>query len=172
MVDVVLVDERDNKVGLMEKMEAHQKALLHRAFSVFIMNSQGEIMLQQRALSKYHCGGMWTNTCCSHPFDNEKVIDAAHRRLKEEMGFDTGLREVFSFIYTAPFSNGLTEHELDHVFIGVYEGEPDLDEEEAASWKWISPEDLVEDISLNPDEYTPWFRIIMQKFSEEKPWLN
>lgn len=161
---VILVDENDNKVGLMPKMEAHEKALLHRAFSVFIFNSRNQLMLQQRALHKYHSPGLWTNTCCSHQRDGETNIEAGKRRLFEEMGFVTELKETISFIYKAPFDNGLTEHEYDHVMIGHYEGEPQINEDEVASWKWMDLEAVKKDIVDHPDNYTEWFKIIFEKF--------
>jgi len=136
MEQVVLVNELDHEIGLMEKMEAHEKALLHRAFSVFVFNAKGELLLQQRAFEKYHSGGLWTNTCCSHPRPNETVLDAANRRLMEEMGFQTPLQKVFDFIYQAAFSNGLTEHEFDHVFIGHYEGEILPDPQEVHAYEY------------------------------------
>jgi len=164
---VILVDEEDNQIGVMEKMEAHEKALLHRAFSVFVLNRKGEIMLQQRAFDKYHCGGLWTNTCCSHQRDGEATVEAAKRRLFEEMGFVTELKEKFSFIYKAPFDNGLTEHELDHVLIGEYEGVPRLNAEEAASWKWMGIEEIKSQIEQSPEKFTPWFKIIFDQFYDQ-----
>ncbi len=161
---MILVNENDEEVGTMPKMEAHEKAVLHRAFSVFIMNSKGETMLQQRAAHKYHSPLLWTNTCCSHQRLGESNIQAGKRRLREEMGFQTELRELFSFIYKAPFDNGLTEHELDHVMLGQYEGEPEINTEEVASWKWMTPEDIKRDIERAPETYTAWFRIIFEKF--------
>ena len=160
---VVLVDEKDNPIGLMEKMEAHEKALLHRAFSVFIFNKKGELMLQQRAASKYHSPLLWTNTCCSHQRDGETNIEAGRRRLQEEMGFVTEIAEVFSFIYKAPFDNGLTEHELDHVMIGYYEAAPDVNKEEVTSYKWMTLMDVKKDIEQNPQIYTVWFKIIFKE---------
>ncbi|WP_404812214.1 isopentenyl-diphosphate Delta-isomerase [Capnocytophaga canimorsus] len=161
---VILVDQNDSPIGLMPKLEAHQKALLHRAFSVFIMNEKGEMMLQKRALHKYHSPGLWTNTCCSHQRENETNIEAGKRRLQEEMGFVTDLQEVFSFIYKAPFDNGLTEHELDHVMIGFYEQNPVINSEEVADWKWEFPENVKADILQNPQVYTEWFKIIFNRF--------
>jgi len=163
---VVLVNEKDEVVGAMEKIEAHEKALLHRAFSVFVINKNNELMLQRRALGKYHSPGLWTNTCCSHPRVGESYEDGAHRRLIEEMGFDCELKDVFSFIYKAPFDNGLTEHELDHVFVGYCETEPKINPEEVDSWKWIAIDELKKDIAKNPDNYTVWFKIIFEKFAE------
>lgn len=164
---VVLVDEKDNPIGLMEKIEAHEKALLHRAFSVFVFNKKGELMLQQRAASKYHSPLLWTNTCCSHQREGETNLEAGKRRLQEEMGFVTELNEVFSFIYKAPFDNGLTEHELDHVMVGSFEGLPHINKEEVESYKWMNLEDLKLDIENNPDIYTAWFKIIFDKSFEK-----
>ncbi|RED48261.1 isopentenyl-diphosphate Delta-isomerase [Seonamhaeicola aphaedonensis] len=163
---VILVNEQDEQIGLMPKMEAHEKALLHRAFSVFIFNHKNELMLQQRALDKYHSPGLWTNTCCSHQRDGESNIEAGKRRLQEEMGFVTELKESISFIYKAPFDNGLTEHEYDHILLGKYEGEPIINENEVAHWKWMPLEDVRTDIKLNPQEYTAWFKVIFEKFYE------
>lgn len=161
---VILVDEQDNPVGLMPKLEAHQKAVLHRAFSVFILNSKGELMLQQRAKHKYHSPGLWTNTCCSHQRQGETNIQAGMRRLQEEMGFTTDLKEIISFIYKAPFDNGLTEHEFDHVLIGYYEDSPIINHDEVADWKWMPLEDVKNDIDTYPELYTVWFVIIFTKF--------
>lgn len=160
---VILVDEKDNQLGLMEKMEAHEKGLLHRAFSVFLFNSKGEMLLQQRAISKYHSGGLWTNACCSHPRGGEKTIDAAHRRLEEEMGFDCAIEKAFHFIYKSALDNDLTEHELDHVFIGQYEGEIKPNPEEVESYKYIAVPELVEDVKNNPQNYTEWFKICLEE---------
>ncbi|HYD90164.1 MAG TPA: isopentenyl-diphosphate Delta-isomerase [Flavobacterium sp.] len=161
---VILVNEKDEPIGLMPKMEAHEKALLHRAFSVFILNSNNEIMLQQRAAEKYHSPLLWTNTTCSHQREGETNIEAGTRRLREEMGFEAELKELFSFIYKAPFDNGLTEHELDHVMIGYYNGEPNINREEAESWKWMGIEDVRQDMQDHPELYTVWFRIIFDEF--------
>mgnify|MGYP005823169917 FL=1 len=160
---VVLVDEKNNQIGLMPKMEAHEKAVLHRAFSVFVFNEKGELMLQQRAASKYHSPLLWTNTCCSHQREGESNVEAGRRRLQEEMGFTTDLKEVFSFIYKAPFDNGLTEHELDFVLIGSFEDKPNINKEEVESYKWMPLEDVKKDIENNPDIYTEWFKIIFDK---------
>lgn len=162
--EVILVNENDEELGTMPKMEAHKKAQLHRAFSIFIMNAKGEIMLQQRAVNKYHSPLLWTNTCCSHQRVGETNIQAGKRRLQEEMGFKTELTELFSFIYKAPFDNGLTEHELDHVMLGNYSDEPRINSEEVADWKWMRPEDVKKDINQNSDRYTVWFKIIFEKF--------
>lgn len=161
---VILVNQKDEEIGTMPKMEAHEKAVLHRAFSVFVMNSRGETMLQQRAAKKYHSPLLWTNTCCSHQRLGENNPGAGKRRLQEEMGFQTELKELFSFIYKAPFDNGLTEHELDHVMIGYYEGEPSINPEEVEAWKWMKPEDIRLDIQKSPESYTAWFKIIFEKF--------
>lgn len=163
---VILVNENNEQIGTMPKMEAHEKALLHRAFSVFIANDNGDIMLQQRAASKYHSPLLWTNTCCSHQRVGESNIEAGKRRLQEEMGFQTELKELFSFIYKAPFDNGLTEHEYDHVMLGTYNAEPNINIDEVEAWKWMSPEAVKEDISKNPNAYTAWFKIIFDKFYE------
>ncbi|GGE00705.1 isopentenyl-diphosphate Delta-isomerase [Planktosalinus lacus] len=161
---VVLVNENDEKIGLMPKQEAHEKALLHRAFSVFVFNKKNELMLQQRAFDKYHSPGLWTNTCCSHQRDGETNIEAGKRRLQEEMGFDTNLKETISFIYKAPFDNGLTEHEYDHILVGYFNGHPKINPEEVADWKWMSLEDIKNDIEKKPSIYTEWFKIIFDKY--------
>jgi isopentenyl-diphosphate Delta-isomerase len=161
---VILVDVNDEPIGLMNKMEAHEKGLLHRAFSVFVLNSNNEIMLQQRASHKYHSPLLWTNTCCSHQRAGETNIQAGKRRLEEEMGFVVPLKELFSFIYKAPFDNGLTEHELDHVMIGYSNEEPKINPEEVESWKWMKIEDVKKDIENQPEIYTVWFKIIFDKF--------
>ncbi len=162
--EVILVTPEDQVIGTMPKMEAHEKAVLHRAFSVFVLNGRGQTMLQQRASHKYHSPLLWTNTCCSHQRLGETNIEAGKRRLREEMGFETELQELFSFIYKAPFDNGLTEHELDHVLLGYYSGDPEINPEEVADWKWMGLEDIHEDMAENPDRYTAWFRIIFDRF--------
>ncbi|MGV8995210.1 MAG: isopentenyl-diphosphate Delta-isomerase [Flavobacterium sp.] len=162
--EVILVNENDQQVGTMPKLEAHEKAALHRAFSIFILNDKNEVMLQQRAAHKYHSPLLWTNTCCSHQRVGETNIQAGTRRLQEEMGFVAELKELFHFIYKAPFDNGLTEHELDHVMIGYSNQEPVINQDEVASWKWMSTADIKADISNSPDLYTEWFKIIFQKF--------
>ena len=144
--NVILVNEKDEQIGLMPKLEAHEKAVLHRAFSVFVLNDKMEIMLQQRAQQKYHSPLLWTNTCCSHQREGETNIQAGTRRLFEEMGFVTELKELFHFIYKAPFDNGLTEHELDHVMIGYYNGEPKINSDEVENWKWMTIEDVKSDL--------------------------
>ena len=161
---VILVNELDEQVGLMPKMEAHEKALLHRAFSVFVFNDKGELLLQQRAACKYHSPLLWTNTCCSHQRDGETSLGAGERRLQEEMGFVCELKEVFTFIYKAPFDNGLTEHELDHVMIGAYNKDPEINKEEVASFKWMTVEDVKGAMDNQPELYTVWFQIIFEKY--------
>ena len=161
---VILVNGQDEQIGLMPKMEAHKKGVLHRAFSVFIFNSKNELMLQQRAAHKYHSPLLWTNTCCSHQRDGETNIEAGTRRLSEEMGFTTALKEVTSFIYKAPFDNGLTEHEFDHVMTGFYEIDPVINKEEVEAWKWMPVEAVKSDIESNPEIYTAWFKIIFKNF--------
>ena len=161
---VILVNENDDQIGTMPKMEAHQKAVLHRAFSVFILNNNNEIMLQQRAHHKYHSPLLWTNTCCSHQREGETNIQAGTRRLFEEMGFVTDIKELFHFIYKAPFDNGLTEHELDHVLIGYYNEDPVINLDEVESWKWMKIEAIKLDMTNNPDKYTVWFKIIFDEF--------
>lgn len=161
---VILVNEKDEQIGLMPKMEAHEKAILHRAFSIFIFNDKNELMLQQRALSKYHSPGLWTNTCCSHQRDGETNLEAGKRRLMEEMGFVTTLTEKTSFIYKAPFDNGLTEHELDHIMVGYFNTAPKINKEEVEDWKWMPLEAVKADIKEQPELYTAWFKIIFDKF--------
>ena len=161
---VILVDDNDNQLGLMEKIEAHEKALLHRAFSVFILNDNKQLLLQKRALNKYHSPGLWTNTCCSHPRDGESVIDAGIRRLDEEMGFKTQLNNLFSFVYKSRLDNGLTEHEYDHVLLGKYNKNPLINELEVCDWKWVDLDALSNDLVINPKSYTVWFKIIFEKF--------
>lgn len=161
---VILVDENDNEIGIEEKMKAHEDARLHRAFSIFIFNSNGEMLLQQRACDKYHSGCLWTNACCSHPRPGETVEQAAHRRLMEELGFDTDMRKAFHFIYKAEFDHGLTEHEFDHVFIGQYDGSINSNPDEVEDFKWIDLETLHKEMKENPDDYTVWFKIALDKF--------
>jgi isopentenyl-diphosphate delta-isomerase len=161
---VILVDKNDNQVGLMPKLEAHEKGILHRAFSIFIFNSKYELLLQKRASSKYHSGGLWTNTCCSHPREGEDTLDAANRRLDEEMGIKTSLRKVYDFIYKAELDNQLTEHEFDHVFYGVCDNDPILNKDEAEDFKWVDMETLNNDIIKNEDNYTVWFKIAFEYF--------
>lgn len=162
--NVILVNEQDEQIGLMPKLEAHEKAVLHRAFSVFILNSKNEIMLQQRAHHKYHSPLLWTNTCCSHQRAGETNIGAGSRRLFEEMGFSAELKELFHFIYKAPFDNGLTEHELDHVMIGYYNEDPEINPEEVEAWKWMGIDQVKQDMIVSPEQYTVWFKIIFDEF--------
>ncbi len=163
---VILVNEQNEQIGVMPKMEAHEKAVLHRAFSVFIFNDKRELMLQQRAAHKYHSPNLWTNTCCSHQREGESNIEAGKRRLKEEMGFAVDLKETISFIYKAEFDNGLTEHEFDHVLLGYYNDAPQINPDEVARWKWMPLEAVKDDIALKPELYTAWFKIIFDKFYE------
>jgi isopentenyl-diphosphate delta-isomerase len=165
---VVLVDENDQPVGVAEKLRAHQRGgSLHRAFSIFIFNAAGELLLQRRAKSKYHFGGLWTNTCCGHPRPGETIEQAAVRRLQEEMGFKAPLRRAFTFIYKAHDEpSGLTEQEFDHVLSGSYAGEPAPDPAEVEDWRWLSLEKLRDEIGRNPQDYTPWFRIALTKGEE------
>ena len=164
--EVILVNPDDEVLGTMPKLEAHEKAVLHRAFSVFVLNEEGQLMLQQRAADKYHSPLLWTNTCCSHQRMGETNLEAGTRRLREEMGFETVLKELFSFIYKAPFDNGLTEHELDHVLLGYYSGEPRINPEEVAAWKWMGLEAVRDDLLAHPANYTAWFRIVFERFYE------
>jgi len=161
---VILVNEKDEQIGLMAKMEAHEKALLHRAFSVFVFNDKNELMLQQRAAHKYHSPLLWTNTCCSHQREGESNIEAGKRRLMEEMGFVTDLKETISFIYKAPFDNGLTEHEFDHIMLGHFNENPNINPDEVEAWKWMDLEAVKVDIEAQPELYTAWFKIIFEKF--------
>jgi isopentenyl-diphosphate delta-isomerase len=158
MEKVILIDENDVIVGEAEKMEAHKKGLLHRAFSVFIFNSSGELLLQKRAKGKYHSGGLWTNTCCSHPAPGEDTLEAAHRRLQEEMGFDCEMKEVYSFTYKAKLDNDLTEYEYDHVFFGQCDDSPNPNKSEADDWKWVEISWLTDDLKNNSQNYTYWLK--------------
>ena len=162
MEELILVDANDQEIGVMEKMEAHEKGLLHRAFSILLFNTKGELLLQQRALEKYHSPGLWTNTCCSHPRPNERTADAAHRRLFEEMGMKAELNEAFHFTYRAALEHGLIEHEIDHVFIGYTEESPQINTSEVMAFQWISLEDIQTDIQKNPNRYTAWFKLLME----------
>lgn len=160
---VILVNEADEEIGFMEKMEAHEKALLHRAFSIFVFNSSGELLLQQRASEKYHSANLWTNTCCSHPRPGETAAQAADRRLMEEMGFQTPLQKAFDFVYKAPFDNGLTEHEFDHVFIGTYEGSIQTNPSEVQAHAFRSFDAIEAMIQNHPAQFTSWFLIAFPK---------
>jgi len=162
MIDeVILIDDQDRVAGSMEKLQAHRRGLLHRAFSIFVFNDGFELMLQQRSSHKYHSAGLWSNTCCSHPLTGESLLDAAHGRLQHEMGFDCPLREVFSFTYQAEVGAGLTEHEFDHVFIGAYNGQPRPNPAEARDWRWIELPRLMQLMKTDPDSYTAWLKLII-----------
>ena len=165
---LILVDKQDNPVGTCEKMEAHRQGLLHRAFSIFIFDAQGRMLLQQRALSKYHSGGLWTNACCSHPFPGEDNLTAAQRRLQEEMGFTTSLSKAFDFYYRAAFENGLTEHEFDHVFVGQYEGALEVNPQEVMDYCFLSLEEIENQLETRPDRYTEWFKIAFPRLRHWK----
>jgi len=165
--NVILVDEYDNELGIMEKLAAHQQGLLHRAFSVCIVTKNNELLLQQRAFGKYHSEGLWTNTCCSHPNPGEGILDAAHRRLREEMGIECELRESFHFIYHATLENGLIEHELDHVIIGFSDETPHLNTNEAIAFKWMDLKKIQQDVIENPTQYTFWFKQIITNHLEQ-----
>lgn len=156
---VILVDEQDKEIGLMEKMQAHKEGRLHRAISVFIFNNKGELLLQRRADSKYHSGGLWTNACCTHPRQGESVKAAALRRLKEEMGMEANLKKAFAFVYNAKLDHGMTEHEYDHVFIGTSNAKPEPNEHEVSGWRYVSPDVLDKEMKLEPQKFTEWFRI-------------
>jgi len=160
--EIILVDEKDNEVGVGKKLKVHREGKLHRAFSIFIFKSKGDLLLQKRASGKYHSSGLWTNTCCSHPRPNELLAKAAHRRLREEMGIDCELKEIFSFVYKANLGD-LTEYEFDHVFIGKFDGNPILNEEESEDWKRMKPEELKVDVKENPEKYTYWFKLILDR---------
>jgi isopentenyl-diphosphate Delta-isomerase len=161
LIEVILVDKNDVQTGTIEKIEAHRQGLLHRAFSIFIFNSNGEFLLQQRASGKYHNGGLWANTCCSHPLPGENVLKAACRRLSEEMGFTTNLSPAFNFIYNATFDNGLTEHEFDHVFTGVYDGDIKVDKTEVSDYCYKKLKDIDDSLQTHPQKYTEWFKIAL-----------
>ena len=162
--EVILVDKKDNPLGKMGKMEAHKKGLLHRAFSIFILNSKSQLLIQKRAYTKYHSPGLWTNTCCSHQREGESSIQAGQRRLLEEMGFNTSLKELFSFIYKASFDNGLIEHELDHVLLGFSNDLPQINSDEVFDFRWVDLKILNEDLISNSKKYTIWFHIIFERF--------
>jgi len=170
MEQVILVDENDVAIGTIEKMEAHEKAILHRAFSVFIFNSKNEMLLQQRALTKYHSAGLWTNSCCSHPRPGEDTLAAASRRLLEEMGFETPLKKVFDFVYKAGFENGLTEHEFDHVFVGYYDGRIEPNYKEVVDHAYWPMPKIDEQMKNHPELFTVWFHIAFPKVMDW--WKN
>lgn len=164
---VILVDADDHEIGVMGKMQAHVEGLLHRAFSVIIFNSKGEMLLQKRSLLKYHSAGLWTNACCSHPRKGEETLAAANRRLMEEMGIACALKPLFSFTYKAQFNNGLIEHEYDHVFVGVTDDKPILNALEVASYEFVTKEQLLLGIQDNPNAYTPWFKICCEHYLDQ-----
>lgn len=170
--EVILVDESDTPVGVMEKMEAHRRALLHRAFSVFIFNRKGEMLLQRRALSKYHSGGLWTNACCSHPRPDEDTSEAAKRRLSEELGFVVPLEKIFDFTYRSEFDNGLTEYEFDHVYAGWYDQGVYPNPEEVSEYRWLSLEAIQTELTAYPSTYTSWFHLalpLIRSWMERRP---
>lgn len=170
---IVLVDDRDQVLGTMDKLQAHVEGRLHRAFSVFLIDDSGRLLLQRRADSKYHSAGLWTNTCCSHPRPGEELANAADRRLQEEMGISTGLREGFSFIYRAELANGLIEHELDHVLFGTWNGPAAPDPEEVSDWCYASIESLDLDLRQRPERYTAWLHAcwaqVLQHLGRPRP---
>lgn len=161
MEKVILVDENDNAIGSMDKMEAHRKGVLHRAFSILIFNSKGELLLQKRSKKKYHSGGLWTNACCSHPSPDEPMIDATRKRLKHEMGIDLQPEFAYKFLYESKLDKGLIEHELDHVFTGKYNGQPEINSEEVEDWKFVNIESLRSEVRQHPDAFTVWFKLIL-----------
>ncbi len=163
---VILVDENDRQIGTCEKLEAHLKGLLHRAFSIFLFNKDGELLLQQRAIEKYHTGGLWTNTCCSHPRPGEKQEDALQRKLFQEMGVNSPLTKIFQFTYSAELDNGLIENELDHVYVGEFDADPTPNPKEVMAWKYISLSQIKVEIEENSDQFTPWFKMLIPKLEE------
>jgi isopentenyl-diphosphate delta-isomerase len=169
--ELILVDKDDNQIGIETKKGAHENGgKLHRAFSIFIFDVAGRMLLQRRAKKKYHFGGLWTNACCGHPRQGETLQTAVHTRLQEEFGFDTQLEETFSFLYRAfDAESGMTEHEFDHVFCGEFSGEAHPNPDEIDDWKWVDPAELLVDLENNPDDYTPWFKIAVQRVIENRP---
>jgi isopentenyl-diphosphate Delta-isomerase len=165
---VVLINKNNRRIGVMEKIKAHREGLLHRAFSIFIFNSKGELLIQQRAMTKYHSGSLWSNTVCSHPKPDETYNQAVHRRLKEEMGFDCKLRKIFCFIYNTGFKNGLIENEYDCVFMGRFDGKPRINPQEIMDWRWIPVKELKEDMILHPDKYSFWLKIALDKINHSQ----
>jgi isopentenyl-diphosphate delta-isomerase len=162
---VILVDENDREIGSAEKLEAHRRAMLHRAFSIFVFNSQRKLLLQKRANRKYHSGGLWSNTCCSHPRPGFSLLEEAQRKLAQEMGFECELHELFHFVYQVKLENGYWEHECDHVFVGNFDGNPTPNLQEVEDWKWMEEKELKEDLKKNPDHYTYWLRFCMDRVS-------
>lgn len=169
MQQVILVNEKDEAVGIADKMQVHRDGLLHRAFSIFIFNSKGEMLLQQRALTKYHSGGLWTNACCSHPKPGEETMTSAAIRLKEELGFETSLEKIFEFTYKASFDNGLTEHEFDHVYAGAYDGPIQCNKEEVMDYCFKDLQEIQQSLLTHPGKYTTWFHLA---FPEVGSWWN
>jgi isopentenyl-diphosphate delta-isomerase len=161
MADIILVDENDNEVGLCEKIKAHKDGLLHRAFSIFIFNDKNQLLLQKRSIDKYHSGGLWTNTVCSHPLPNEDINISALNRLQEEMGFKTKVKKSFSFLYKSEYKNGITEHEIDHIFFGLYNAKISFNHLEVMDYRWDSIENIKNDIFKNSNIYTSWFKLIL-----------
>lgn len=170
--EVILVDEQDRELGVMQKLEAHKKGLLHRAVSVFILNAEGKFLLQRRAMEKYHSPGLWTNTACSHPMPGESTLEASRRRLKEEMGIDCDLHYAFNFIYRAEFDNGLIEHELDHVYVGYGNENPKPDVSEVMDWNWYSEAELKMLLEKNPKLFTEWFKICFESLLKHLKTMN
>ncbi len=166
---VILVDAADRDIGSEEKIRAHREGLRHRAFSVFVFDGGGRLLLQQRSMLKYHSGGLWSNTCCSHPRPGESVPAAAHRRLREEMGFDCPLRSAFSFVYKAAFDNGLIEHEYDHVLVGRFDGDPAPDAREVLAWRAASIDSIRREMAARPESYAVWFRLAVERAATEHP---
>ena len=166
---VILVDESDRPVGVEAKLAAHERGgKLHRAFSVFIFNAAGQMLIQRRADGKYHFGGLWTNACCSHPRQGETVVQSARTRLRQEFGFDVPLEERFGFVYRAEDpASGLTEHEFDHVLVGNFDGVPGPNPEEISDWRWVDPSELLEDVERHPERYTPWFKLVLTRVLEK-----
>ena len=169
---VILVDDKDNMLGAGEKMQVHLDGTLHRAFSIFVLNDNSELLLQQRANDKYHSGGLWTNTCCSHPRPNETTIEAAHRRLMEEMGFDCELQPLFSMLYKGSVGNGLIEHEFDHIYIGKYNGPVVINEQEVKSYSFMSLDEVQSRIAETPNLFTLWMRIAFPEFLQKLAALD
>ncbi len=172
MDQVILVDQEDNAIGIMEKMEAHQKGVLHRAFSVLVFNSRGEMLIQKRAKTKYHSGGLWTNACCSHPIPQENISVTVRRRLCHEMGIDTTPEFLYKFTYLTSLDKNLIEHEIDHVFTAVFNGVPSINLEEVEDWKYMGIEELQHSINLNPHHYTYWFKLIVNHPELREAILN
>ncbi len=170
--EVILVDSTDRPIGVMEKMQAHLQGRLHRAFSVFLFNDQNQILLQRRAFHKYHSGGLWSNTCCSHPKPGEKTTDAVHRRLQEEMGISCPVFPVFQLQYHATVDNGLQEHEFDHIYVGHYSGIPNINQNEVADWLYCDLDDLRIDMNRRPESYSKWFRIALPQLLEKMPEIK